>query len=212
MEGLKNFVNQARKAIIFALEIKLFAQYGSNWCMLRLDARLLYAVPNVCYSCKESITSPQMLVAFLYMRHLTGLLLMSKFKSILISACPAMATRVAPTTAMPTSETISTRTPTLKRATSTLPAFEPIPTVSKPLSQSAVPRRLANWDLLRSIAMFLVVVVHTSGNLGLVGNFDAGYAVGTAAILCDPLFFALSGYFALGPIKRGSKATTSIRL
>lgn len=67
-------------------------------------------------------------------------------------------------------------------------------------------KRLANWDLLRSIAMFLVVVVHTSGNLGLVGNFDAGYAVGTAAFLCDPLFFVLSGYFALGPIKRCLKS------
>lgn len=29
-------------------------------------------------------------------------------------------------------------------------------------------KRMANWDLLRSISMFLVVVVHTAGYLGPV--------------------------------------------
>lgn len=41
---------------------------------------------------------------------------------------------------------------------------------------------------------------------GVIHNFDAGYAVGIAAFICDPLFFLLSGYFALGPIKRGLKS------
>ena len=50
------------------------------------------------------------------------------------------------------------------------------------------------------------MVVHTSGSLGIIHNFDAGYAVGTAAFLCDPLFFVLSGYFALDPIKRDLKS------
>lgn len=78
-------------------------------------------------------------------------------------------------------------------------------TSSVSTSQPIAPARLANWDLLRSLAMFLVVVVHTSGNLGIIHNFDAGYAIGIAAFICDPLFFLLSGYFALGPIKRGLK-------
>lgn len=32
------------------------------------------------------------------------------------------------------------------------------------------PRRLANWDLLRAISMFAVVVVHMSGYLGPIGG------------------------------------------
>lgn len=52
--------------------------------------------------------------------------------------------------------------------------------------------RQANWDLLRSISMFAVVVVHTAGG-----------AVSTAAILCDPIFFALSGYFGIREPKHG---------
>ena len=66
--------------------------------------------------------------------------------------------------------------------------------------------RLAHWDLLRSLAMFLVVVVHASGSLGTIRNFNMGHAVGIAALICDPLFFLLSGYFALGPIKRCLKS------
>lgn len=62
------------------------------------------------------------------------------------------------------------------------------------------PRRLANWDLLRAISMFAVVVVHMSGCLGPIGGVPTN-AIGTFAIICDPVFFALSGYFALRPLK-----------
>lgn len=62
------------------------------------------------------------------------------------------------------------------------------------------PRRLANWDLLRAISMFAVVVVHMSGYLGPIGGVPTN-AIGTFAIICDPVFFALSGYFALRPLK-----------
>lgn len=62
------------------------------------------------------------------------------------------------------------------------------------------PRRLANWDLLRAVSMFAVVVVHMSGYLGPIGGVPTN-AIGTFAIVCDPVFFALSGYFALRPLK-----------
>lgn len=64
------------------------------------------------------------------------------------------------------------------------------------------PRRLANWDLLRAISMFAVVVVHMSGYLGPIGGVPTN-AIGVFAIVCDPVFFALSGYFALRPLKTG---------
>lgn len=70
---------------------------------------------------------------------------------------------------------------------------------------SNAPQRAINWDLLRSLAMFLVVVVHTSAKLGYVGGINLGLIVGTAAIICDPIFFTLSGFFALGPQKRSLK-------
>lgn len=64
--------------------------------------------------------------------------------------------------------------------------------------------RQANWDLLRSIAMFAVVVVHCGGPyLGQIGAVNLGAIASRAAIACDPVFFALSGYFALRPLKRG---------
>lgn len=63
-------------------------------------------------------------------------------------------------------------------------------------------KRSYNWDLLRSISMFLVVVVHTTSYLGTFGGVDVGNIVGTAANVCNGVFFALSGYFALGPQKR----------
>lgn len=63
--------------------------------------------------------------------------------------------------------------------------------------------RLANWDLLRTLAMFSVVVVHCGGYLGQIGPVNMGLVAGRAAIACDPVFFALSGYFALRPLKRG---------
>lgn len=61
-------------------------------------------------------------------------------------------------------------------------------------------KRLVNWDLLRAISMFAVVVVHMSGYLGPIGGVPTN-AIGTLAIICDPIFFALSGYFALRPLK-----------
>lgn len=63
-------------------------------------------------------------------------------------------------------------------------------------------KRQLNWDLLRSIAMFLVVVVHSSAYLpNISSNFDLRFAMSQAAIVCDPVFFMLSGYFALRPLK-----------
>ena len=64
-------------------------------------------------------------------------------------------------------------------------------------------QRLVNWDLLRTLAMFSVVVVHCGGYLGQIGPVNMGLVAGRAAIACDPVFFALSGYFALRPLKRG---------
>lgn len=61
--------------------------------------------------------------------------------------------------------------------------------------------RLSNWDLLRSLCMLSVVIVHSGGRLGTLVGINAGSIASTAAILCDPLFFALSGYFAIRPLK-----------
>ena len=57
--------------------------------------------------------------------------------------------------------------------------------------------------MLRTLAMFSVVVVHCGGYLGQIGPVNMGLVAGRAAIACDPVFFALSGYFALRPLKRG---------
>lgn len=51
--------------------------------------------------------------------------------------------------------------------------------------------------------MFSVVVVHCGGYLGQIGPVNLGAMASRAAIVCDPVFFALSGYFALRPFKRG---------
>lgn len=48
--------------------------------------------------------------------------------------------------------------------------------------------------------MFAVVVVHMGGYLGPIGGIPAN-AISTLAIICDPIFFVLSGYFALRPLK-----------
>lgn len=61
--------------------------------------------------------------------------------------------------------------------------------------------RLSNWDLLRSLCMLAVVVVHCGSYLGPLAGIDAGCIVSRAAILCDPIFFALSGYFSIRPLK-----------
>ena len=63
--------------------------------------------------------------------------------------------------------------------------------------------RLANWDLLRSLSMFLVIVVHCGAYPCVIGSVNLGGALGRAAIVCDPVFFVLSGYFAIRPL-RGS--------
>lgn len=66
--------------------------------------------------------------------------------------------------------------------------------------------RLSNWDLLRSLCMFAVVVVHSGLYLGTLVGIDAGGIASATAIICDPIFFALSGYFGIRPLK-GSLAS-----
>ena len=66
----------------------------------------------------------------------------------------------------------------------------------------SINRRLANWDLLRTLSMFLVVVVHIAPQLGRFRNINVSLIAGIAAIICDPIFFCLSGYFALKPLKK----------
>ena len=73
-------------------------------------------------------------------------------------------------------------------------------------------QRSVNWDLLRSLAMFLVVVVHTpisvGGELawGSANDWLVSRIISTAAIICDPVFFTLSGYFALKPFTKDLKS------
>lgn len=43
-------------------------------------------------------------------------------------------------------------------------------------------KRLVNWNLLRAISMFSVVVVHMSGYLGPIGGVSTN-AIGTFAII-----------------------------
>lgn len=63
-------------------------------------------------------------------------------------------------------------------------------------------KRQTNWDLLRSLSMFMVVVVHTAAYLPQISeSFALPRAVSEAAIICNPVFFMLSGYFALTPLK-----------
>lgn len=61
--------------------------------------------------------------------------------------------------------------------------------------------RDVGMDILRSIAMFMVVMVHTSSYLEPVSGKLMTIMVITA-LLCDPVFFMLSGYFAIRPSKR----------
>ena len=63
------------------------------------------------------------------------------------------------------------------------------------------PQRQVNWDLLRGLSMFFVVVVHTASYFPqFLSGFDVGHAIARTAIICDPVFFMLSGYFALRPL------------
>lgn len=61
--------------------------------------------------------------------------------------------------------------------------------------------RDVRWDLLRSLAMFAVVVVHAAARIGSGGGPDLSAGVSTFFLVCDPVFFALSGYFAIRPLK-----------
>lgn len=74
-----------------------------------------------------------------------------------------------------------------------------------PMSQSCEvrqePNRLANLDLLRSLCMLAVVAVHCSASLGIIGKVDVSVISSKILILCDPIFFALSGYFAIRPLR-----------
>ncbi|MEY8562492.1 acyltransferase [Eggerthellaceae bacterium 3-80] len=65
--------------------------------------------------------------------------------------------------------------------------------------------RATNWDLLRALAMFLVVVTHASGYLGPIHGQGTHGLVSALALICDPIFFALSGYFAIKPMRRSLK-------
>ena len=50
--------------------------------------------------------------------------------------------------------------------------------------------------------MLLVVVVHTNGFLGQICGVNTAPIIKATATLCDPVFFALSGFFAMGASKK----------
>lgn len=68
-----------------------------------------------------------------------------------------------------------------------------------------MPKRLVHWDLLRALAMFFVVLCHTALYLGPIGGIDTNVATVEFALICDPVFFALSGYFAIRPLRGNYK-------
>lgn len=68
-------------------------------------------------------------------------------------------------------------------------------------SSSSETSRLVNLDLLRIICMFLVIVCHTSSRIGSCRGIQVGTILGDAALLCDPIFFSLSGFFAIRALK-----------
>lgn len=70
--------------------------------------------------------------------------------------------------------------------------------------EKRITKRMANWDLLRSISMFAVLVVHTAPYLGNFFGINFSGIVSVFSIVCDPVFFALSGYFAIRPLKCSS--------
>ncbi len=65
------------------------------------------------------------------------------------------------------------------------------------------PARDVRWDLLRSVAMFCIVVIHCAPRLGEIGGVDVSQWVSTFFLVFDPVFFALSGYLAIRPLKKG---------
>ncbi|ROR97725.1 fucose 4-O-acetylase-like acetyltransferase [Salana multivorans] len=68
-------------------------------------------------------------------------------------------------------------------------------------AQAPARRRLVNWDLLRALTMFLVVVTHMAAYVPWIRDFNPHGSVVAFAIICDPVFFALSGYFGIRPLK-----------
>lgn len=58
-------------------------------------------------------------------------------------------------------------------------------------------RRQVKWDLLRSLAMLGVVVVHSGSLLNPIMGINVGGILSRLALICDPVFFALSGYFGI---------------
>lgn len=62
-------------------------------------------------------------------------------------------------------------------------------------------KRLVNWDLLRTLAMLFVVVVHSSQYLGPIYGIATQPFISEFAFICDPIFFVLSGFFAFRPLK-----------
>lgn len=63
--------------------------------------------------------------------------------------------------------------------------------------------RQANWDLLRALSMLLVVAVHTVPSLPYFSGTSLGAAAVGFCMVCDPIFFMLSGYFAIRPLRGG---------
>lgn len=51
--------------------------------------------------------------------------------------------------------------------------------------------------------MLFVIITHLSGYLGPIHGVQTVRIVNVFAIICDPVFFALSGYFAFGSEKKG---------
>lgn len=80
------------------------------------------------------------------------------------------------------------------------------------MSETAVTRRprQANWDVLRGLSMLLVVAAHTLPMLPRFQGPRLGGAVAGFCLVCDPIFFMLSGYFAIRPL-RGSLGSYVLR-
>lgn len=62
---------------------------------------------------------------------------------------------------------------------------------------SLAPHRQANWDVLRALMMFFVVVVHMAERAPLFNGYPLGRLITAGALICDPVFFTLSGFFSL---------------
>lgn len=80
------------------------------------------------------------------------------------------------------------------------------------MSETAVTRRprQANWDVLRGLSMLLVVAAHTLPMLPRFQGPRLGGAVAGFCMVCNPIFFMLSGYFAIRPL-RGSLGSYVLR-